>query len=264
VPTWRTLTARITLFSGPTPSAPTISALDLYQKAWGSNPDNFQSGGNPLSVATAMGKKGGMTVSCSVQPLRVDFNFGPPPPSTDIPDLSFNLIEDAYQLHAEIVRINEFLETSVNLGSMSRVGTYIHFVREAASVEEANKLVTAVMPENYRARLTSEEDFVFQVNRPSTSIEVEGVRINCITKWSVDRFQVFSISVPPGGMPISDPRVAPFPQSHQFIASSVSFDNNNVPVRFPLSGLQQASLLRETLASIENGQRTMGLGVGGF
>jgi len=264
--TWKALTGRISLFSAGTPPGPSLSALELYRRAWGSNPDNFHSSGNPLSPALAQGKIDGLSVACVLQPVRVDFNVGPVPPPQDATDLSFSVIEDTRRLHSELSRLVDFVGGDTGLSNpVNRVGLYVQFVAEERAVEDANKTLLNVIPAKYRPRLENEEDFILQLNAPNVSPGVEGVRMNYITKWSVDRFQVFNLAVAVSVMPPNfDPqRISPN-QIRIVTAASVVYDMNNVPVNDPLERHQQSLLLREGLVTLEKLQREMGLEVGGF
>jgi hypothetical protein len=199
-----------------------------------------------------------MVVGCAVHPARIDFNVMPLASSSDANKLV--LIEDTPQLHAELARLIEFIDEDVGSYSVCRVGVYLHFLTLAANIEEGNTLLARVIPDKYRARITNEEDFIFQVNRPSASQRVEGVKINYVTKWSTDRFQVLSVPASMGA-PVTDFRgIVP----QEFIGASVTFDHNNVPVTFPLNSKQQSSLLRECLVASELMQREIGLKVEGF
>jgi hypothetical protein len=261
---WKALVGRISLFPGSPPAVSLPSALDLYSRVWSANPDNFQSSPNALMPSFATGKRGGLTVACSVHPTRIDFSLNPPPVSREGSGASFVLIEDTNQFHAELVRLVNFIGSGGGIANtVSRVGINLHFLTLIANIEEANKVLTTVMPEQYRPRIKDEEDFIFQINRPHTSREVEGVRINYVTKWSIDRFQMFNITINVN-IPVIDSRGVPSQKGEEFIAASVVFDHNNVPVNFSLDGKQQSSLLLESLTAAKEMQREIGLNVEGF
>jgi hypothetical protein len=261
---WKALTARITLFSGPLVSGPLRPALDLFRQVWG-DPDNFQSSPNPLMPSVAQGRRENFTVSTTVQPMRIDFNFNPPPPPSmseeDVVPLA--LIEETNQLRAELERLIGFIRGFTGTKSVARVGLYLHFLALQPNIPEANKMLIGVMPERYRVGIVDEEDFIFQINRPAKSQNVEGVRANCLTKWSVDRFQVFNVAITMNA-PVVDTRTMPSQQIRDFIASSVVFDFNNIPAQEALSGEQQSSFLLECLNKMKEMQREFGLKVEGF
>jgi hypothetical protein len=261
---WKALTGRITLFAGPPASGPLLSALDLFQKVWGNSPDNFQSNPNALMPSLAQGKRDGLTVGCIVQPTRIDFNLTPPPPATrEDGGVSLTLIEDTIQLHAELGRLIDFIGGFVVTNSVARVGLFLHFLNLTPNITEANNTLLTVMPNQYRVRIADEEDFIFQINRPHKSRKVEGIKVNCVTKWNVDRFQVFNVSIAMNA-PVVDSRTIPSQQGQEFIAASVVFDINNVPAHDPLDGKQQSSLLMECLTEAKGMQRDFGLKVEGF
>jgi len=90
--------------------------------------------------------------------------------------------------------------------------------------------------------------------------------MNSLVKWSVDRLQVFTLSVPVGGSAsASTATPAPAkPQTANFIGASITLDNNNVPGEKPLSSGDQSSLLSEALSSAAQTQQEIGLNVEGF
>jgi hypothetical protein len=261
---WKALVGRITLFAGPVASAPLLTALDLYQKVWEGNPDNFQSGTNPLMPTFASGKRDGLMVGCIVQPTRIDLNLTPPPPETSEPGVpSFALIENTSRLHGELERLTHFVGGSVITNSVSRVGLYLHFIKLTQTIVEANGELLGVMPTEYRVRITDEEDFVFQVNRPRKSQKVDGPTINFLRKWNVDRFQVFNIAIA-GGSPVVDSRTLTPQQGQEFIGASVVFDFNTVPSNIALDSKERSSLLVECLTAAKEIQRDLGLNIMGF
>jgi hypothetical protein len=127
-------------------------------------------------------------------------------------------------------------------------------------MEEANHILTGILPNRYRVGISNEEDFVLQINQPRTSAEVEGVRMNYLTKWSTLRFQVLNVSIAMGVAGVA----MPTQETQEFIAAGLTFDNNNKPVNVPLTREQQSSLLSEGLRASEEMQRTIGLRFEGF
>jgi hypothetical protein len=211
----------------------------------------------------AQGKRDGLTVGCSVHPTRIDFNLNPPMGSREIHEMSLVLIEDTVQLQTELVRLIDFIGGGENIGApVSRVGLNLHFVAVIPSILEANEVLINALPERYRVRIKDEEDFVFQVNQPRMSRNVEGVKINYITKWSIERFQMFNISITVGA-PVIDQRGLT-QKGPDFVTASVMFDHNNVPVNFSLDGKQQSALLVEDLTAAKEMQRDIGLNIEGF
>lgn len=262
---WKALTGRISLFPSSPSSAPLPSALELYKRVWGADPENFQSSPNALVPTVAQGRRDGLTVGCSVHPTRVDLNLTPPLGTRESGDMTLVLIEDTVQLHTELARLVNFVGDRRGIGAdaVSRVGLNLHFITLMPNIEETNKTLISVMPEQYRTRIKDEEDFIFQINRPRASRQVEGIRVNYIAKWSMDRFQLFNISIQ-ANLPVIDARGIPSQKGQGFTAASVVFDNNNVPVTFSLGPQQQSSLLLECLSEAEKLQREIGLQIEGF
>lgn len=256
---WKALAGRVTLFPGVPGSAPLPSAFELYKQVWDADPDNFQTNPNALMPNVAQGKRSGIGLGCSVHPARIDFNFMPPAPSHVVPGMSLLLIEDTRQLRKELALLIDFIGGHDISHSISRIGLFLHFVAVAQSVEQANKILSEVTPDRYRTEITKEEDFIFQINLPRLSQEIETVKINYLTKWSSDRFQVLSIpintSVSAAMTPV-EPR--------EFNVASVTFDHNNVPVNEPFTREQQSSLLIECMGAAVDMQKTIGLNIEGF
>ena len=258
---WKSSGGRITMFPAPV-SSPSMSALELYRQVWNQDPDSFQKQANPLIPTVAQGRRGSLKAGSTAHPTRIDFTLTPSTPEEEVHG-SFPLIQDTDLLHAELLRIMEVIDQGVLLRSVVRVALCITFLALKPSPAEANRVLTAVIPDQYGVRLTDEEDFIFQINRPYPSRSVEGIRMNFLTKWSVDRLQILTISLPVGGAatPVQ-PSASATPQTEQFIAASVYFDINNVPTETPLR--QPSSLLREALIAIAQMQQAIGLKIEGF
>jgi hypothetical protein len=263
---WKALNGRITLFPTVPVPAPLPSAFELYRRVWGGDPDNYQKQANALLPTVAQGTRNGIAVQLVSQPARIDFSLSPPPaPGAITP--SIDLIENTSQFHAELTRIIDVLAKGAISNPVLRVALGVQFVSLKTDVIETNKTLMAVMPVPYRVKLTDEQDFVFQINRPQVSSRVESIRMNFVTTWRAQRLQVVNFTILAAGMPVSaskDTSLAqPHPEVKEFIAASVSFDNNNVPAG-PLTSSQQSELLLEGIARVETGQREIGLNIEEF
>lgn len=210
----------------------------------------------------AQGKRGTLMAGCSAHPSRVDFTLTPPSSEDGLPLASFPVIVDTGMLNAELLRIVDAITRAVQ--SVVRVAIGIQFLAVKPSSAEANSLIAGVIPSIYGVRITNEEDFIFQVNRPYVSSEAQGIKMNSITKWSVDRLQILTIALPMGGSTVTPVPSSPRPQTEQFIAAVVNFDINSVPSETPLATGQSSSLLSEALGTASRAQRTIGLNVEGF
>ncbi len=263
---WKASLGRVTLFPATPVSSTGPSALDLYRRVWAGDPDNFQKLDNPLMPTVAQGKRGSLTVSCSTHPTRIDFNLTPPSPPQRMTLASFPLIEDAGQLRAELGKIVDVIGKNAVSDTVVRVALSVQFLTVQPSFADANRALVRTIPDRYGVRITSEEDFIFQINCPYASRGVSDIKMNSITKWSVDRHQVLTFLFPPVGAPTPAPtnRTMATPQIEEFIASSVTFDNNNVPRETPLFGAQQSALLLEALTAAEKMQRDIGLNIEAF
>ncbi|MGB8989099.1 MAG: hypothetical protein WCC37_21040, partial [Candidatus Sulfotelmatobacter sp.] len=234
---------------------------------WGEEPDGFQKQANPLMPSVAHGNHNGLRAGCFAQPARIDFNLTPPPNSPQEEaqeDEPFPLIEDTTLLRTELSRVIDVVGQNAALNSVVRVALGVQFLTLKPSSAEANAVLAASMPEQYGVRITDEEDFIFQINRPYTSRSAGGIKTNFIMKWSVDRLQIIALALQVGGTTTSAQTSASGSQTAQFIAASVNFDVNNVQTASPLPNGQPASMLREALAAVAEMQKAIGLNIEGF
>jgi hypothetical protein len=252
--TWKPSNGVMTLFPAAPTSTPPPSPLELYSRVWGAEPERFQKQPNPLMPAVAQGKRGGFVVTCAVQPGRIDLRLTPPAPVRQGIGVPFPLIENTPQFQAELMRIMDVVGSSILSDSVIRLALNLHFLALEPSLQAANAALTSIIPPEYRLRLSNEEDFVLQINLPYTSSEAANIRMNFLTKWSVDRFQI--LAIPVGGFGVMPTPTVRF-------ASAVAFDINSVPDSqgTPLSGNQQSSLLREALIAVTREQKGIGLNV---
>jgi hypothetical protein len=264
---WKALIARITLFPRPELSSPSEqSALDLYKQIWEGDPDNFRRSPNPLLPSQAQGNRADLTVACSSHPSRIDFNLRASEPVHQIAQPPLQLIENTTELHAEMKRIVSVLGKDCVKSSIFRVAIFVKFVTVKPSVEDANKTLISIIPEQYRLRITDEEDFMLQLNHSGPSANLKDIRMNLITKWSVDRIQVLTMSLPPVGGTTSALPGLGMAIADQFIAASLSLDANNVPDQAlqTLTTEQRTSLLLDGLSWVATTQRDFGLNIKGF
>jgi hypothetical protein len=260
---WKSSGGRITLFPAALSSA-TLSALDLYKQVWGQDPDSFQKQANPLQPTVAQGRHGGLTASCLSQPARIDFSLTPPSSDEGMPLVSLPLITDTASLRAELIKITDFIAIGT-VKAVVRVALSVQFLALKDSFAEANKAITAVISGEYGVRITEEEDFIFQVNRPHASRTFEDIRVNCITKWSVDRHQILTFALSTGGTPnTAQISSATSPQTDTFITAGINFDINNVPTDTALSPEKPHALLRAALTEVAQMQQAIGLNIEGF
>lgn len=256
---WKALVARVVLFPIAPGADQLPAAYALFHQVWGSDPESFQKAPNPLAPAIAQGKHGRMNVNCIVQPTRIDFTFSPEPPPEA--SLGLELIHDSAELAAGLRTVIAGIRTNLIL-PISRVAINAQFVSQAPNHAQANQVLTATMPPEYRPQLSGEVDFILQVNRPYPSHEVNGTTMNSIIKWSVERLQVMTFSLPVSGPVIEAHGSAA--QTSELVIGSVMLDNNNVPSNVPLSVEQQSALLDEEFETMRRIQRDIGLNLKGF
>jgi hypothetical protein len=228
--TWKAQTGRISLFPVITSGTSVPSAIDLYKKVWGTDPDSFQkqaSLGLPFAPSFAQGQRNGLAVICSVNPARIDFAVGPPITQ----DSQVNLVEDLETFFAALRCV---VQSAHDFDPpTSRAGCYVQLAKPAANYQEANKAILSVLPTQFHVGLSDEQDFVFQINRPQRE---EGLQINYITKWSVDRVQILNVQFGVGQTQLVS----------EHVVSSITFDNNSHPVAL-LTKDQVVFVLNKTL-----------------
>jgi len=256
---WKAFLSRISLFPTVPPAPPTPSALDLYRRILG-EPDSFHKQPNALMQTVVEGRHGHLQVNCLAQPTRIDFNLTAAP--TQEAQTTVALIDHPIELRDELKRIIGILDEGLVSNTVSRVALNLHFLNLKPSYEEANKAVTKIIPDQYGVTVTDEEDFVFQINRPHMDEDIRDVKMNFITRWSVERFEVLTIPIQIGGVPAAAGMLSSL-KPENFISASVLFDNNNTPIR-PLTGKEQSALLRKAFDAAVEMQREIGLSIEGF
>jgi len=256
---WKTTGGRLTLLPAAPIATGLPSALELFTRVWGAEPDGFQRPSNPLMPSTAQGHRANLTFACTVQPSRIDFTISPYTPLQDPARAQFPVIEDTSQFQNELTQAIEVIGRDVAPNSIFRVAASIQFINLQPTIADANKVLTGVIPANYGVKIENEEDFIFQVNCPYKT-HIEDIRMNSIIKWSVERLTIVTMSIP------ISPTSPSAPQSVvlEFKAASVTFDNNNTPSEKPLSAANQKLLLRAALETALQAQQDIGLRVEGF
>lgn len=262
---WKALTARVSLFSSVQPSLQVMSALEIYKRIWKSEPERFQKSMNPLAPSIAQGRGTSLGYACSLQSSRIDINLMPLVSDSEATESTFQVIEDPTQLYRELSMIIGEVGKSGISDSVMRVALFVQFVNLTANVVEANRAATEAIPEQYRIKLSDEEAFALQLSRPRTIRGVENIKMNFITKWSVEQFQVVTIAMPTNTMPTLGPAAGiGVPNVVEYIGASVAIDCNNIPALVPLSSAQQSTLLNEGLIYSAQMQRNYGVNIKDF
>ena len=229
---WRILVGRVTLF----PALPyDRKASELFRAVWGGEPDSFQTGpsGAIGGASVASGSRPPHSLSVSVQPGRVDFNVGARDPSGP-PTLDMMLMSK----DALFPVLDGLVERLPDVRS-NRAAFFLSLAIRGESVEAANRVIVAAVDEKYRPpRLTDEEDFVLQVNTGTASRTQVDVRINVISKFSVERMQTFVFNPQAFQGPNSSP-------IREDTVSMISIDVNNRASLGPFELHSLRELVRE-------------------
>jgi hypothetical protein len=266
---WKPQSGRVTLFHSVPNENEIMSAIALYQEVWKSEPDSYQKQQSPFASSVAVGNVDGLNVSCHFNQLRIDFIVGPPPPSTPATQEMLSLIDNSRNFHQQLKRILERIRVNPSTIPATRVACWVQFTAICSNFGDANRAINSVFPRRFRLDLSEEEDFILQLNRPRQSASVEGVKMNFITKWAVERVQLLSMTMMatnPTGFPSGGASQLGVggPHIKTFINPTIAFDNNNHPADRPLSGEEQFSLLEEALHGVAEGMIESNLEVDGF
>jgi hypothetical protein len=262
MPEWKPVFARVTAF----PSVPLVqvtSAAQLFQQIWNREPDSFQKQATPTSFAPSMaqGVQGDLTFTCTLNPIRVDLAVGPSDTAPMGSQATFQVIENSPALSTELRRIIEAIRNNPSVIPTARVALGVQFSTVTSSHNEANQIITSTLPDGFRLNLSDEEDFILQINQIRPSELVNDLKVNFITKWSVERIQQFTLTIPATGASgisqLGNPPV-------NFVNPTILCDNNNVPATRALSAQEQASILTEALQGVHHQARSSGLNVEGF
>lgn len=257
---WTALTARISLFLPLEEQATQRSSvLEIYQKLWGTAPDGYQSAPAPNFPSHAQGQRNGLTVNCATAPNRLDIIFSPK--QTPQPSGTLDVIVDASSLYEELTATVSKLSTESPSERCIGFSLFMHFVSpEHNTVSNANAAISAVIPESYRPILSTEENFLLQINSPYITSEKRELKINLIKKWGVEQFRIVRFSVQQGSP-------APLvPEVKNLLAPTVSFEVNNMPMdsNVHFSKSDQSALILEGLLKMAVLQRDLGLKIEGF
>ena len=234
---WKPSQGRITLMPEGLGFGTNIAPNDIFAQVWGGRPDSFQKNQNPLAPSVAQGTRGEFSLTCSIQPTRIDFVLTRAIPS-DSDSGPFPLIESTTNMFAQLDSVISGISKLEEFGRIARVAASVHFIQIAESFADANSYLGGVLPENYGPQTIDGEDFILQVNHPSqTSV---GLQLNGIIKWSVDRVRVVKLVVNRVGGSAN-------PEQLDVLAATVTFDYNTMPKVGGLRRKEQAILLTEAL-----------------
>lgn len=259
---WKVHAARITLF--PLLGAGSIpkSALELYKAVWAKDPDSFQSqpaAGAPFPVSVAQGTNGAITRICQTQPVRVDLSFAPvAKPSGEVEIAYF---EHAPNLRTEMTTAIGSLEKALDELPVNRVAVYFQIGQETDGYRSANKLVAGTLWEGHQVPLAEDEDFILQLN-PALATSYDGMQVRCnyITKWAVERVQVFTFM----GQAAGAQSISGMPMFKELIIPSVSFDNSNVPLQRALTTDEARQMLTDFLGRVSEQLKQCKISIEGF
>jgi hypothetical protein len=262
---WQAQMGRITLFPLLGQVRFPLSALDLYKAVTGKDPDNFQNQQpplNPFPNSVAQGNMQGLAFSCQVQPVRVDLTFSPGPTPTPFSN-GLPAISDSRLLRAALASSIPSIEKAVRGAKLSRLAIYLQIGREVATSTEGNQFIRETLPPTYSVPLQDEEDFVLQLNRPSAAANDSSMRLNYITKWSVDRLQVLTFLAAQNS-PIAGQFTAGAPVISNKLAATIALDNSSPAQNSQIDDNQIGTLLSLTFNHFNKQLKECNVSLEGF
>jgi hypothetical protein len=261
---WKAQAARIVLFPIVPGAVPLDSALTLYKAVWQADPDSFQKqvAGSPFATSVAQGTIGRLAVACVAQPIRIDFTLSPSQPSTLLTTIP--LIEDAAHFHEQLRHLVETVCNLESSPSINRAACVVQLATITQNIVEANKCIRTILPKQYNLDLSDEEDFVLQVNRARPNKSSKDIRMNFVTKWSVERAQILTFANFPPLNAASGQAIPGSQMIQEFIVAGVTFDNSNAPLQRPMSKQEKKEILTDCLQGTAAQMHEFNIAVEGY
>ena len=132
-----------------------------------------------------------------IQPLRIDWFLTPASAEGESPKNDLGSFEPV--LVKFMADLSRWLETSADV-AWSRIALGGILASPVAGHREGYQLILDLVP-SLRFDLADElSDLLYQINRPRASKAEDGLKINCLMKWSVGKQQMMNLAMP-SGMP---------------------------------------------------------------
>lgn len=248
---WTIHAARATLFPALASGAAPRSAFDVFKSIWGEEPAGFQTqppSGSPFPNSLAQGAAGPISRLCQVQPVRVDLTFTP---SGMIDANTVASIGDTELVSAEMNRVIDAVDEAFKETPLNRAALFLQMGQEAPDFPRANEVLSAAMWENKKAVLGDEEDFILQLNRPRLDGADASLKLNYITRWSVERLNLMTFL---GAAPIFVEKIMP----------TIVLDNSNMPLQKPFAVGQAKKVLSELFKEMPSQLKQCNISFKGF
>jgi hypothetical protein len=244
---WKATVGRVSIF--PTVVGGGRSAQADYSAVFKQDPTAYNAnivGG----ISNAQGQYDGFSAVCSIQPLRIDFTLTAPQPEGQPVPSGLPLIEDPAQLKSGLQRIIGSIVAGAIEIPAARVAVFLQLTKLVKDIREGNEVISQTLPPGYVLPLHRESDVILQINQPQDSAVVPNLRLNFVTRWSLDNMKVLTLPIgAPGGETLAAPAtIAPF--LTDFTAVNIVFDNNTVPRETPLGKEESSKGLQELLEGI--------------
>jgi hypothetical protein len=255
---WKVQAARIIVFPLLASGSPPRSALDLYKSVWGKDPDSFQNqvpSNSPFPNSIAQGIEGTLSRSCQAQLIRTDFTFGGAPTiGSVLPSL-----DDTESLKTQITGLIGSISDAFQQTPLNRVASYLQLGQDASDYRQANQIISGAMWQHKKISLEDEEDFVLQINRPRPDATDPSIKLNFLTKWSVERLQMMEFLSSVGGQNLSS---APIVTDKIF--PIIALDNSNMPLKKPFDHNEIGRVLLELFREMSAQLKECNVSIKGF
>lgn len=247
---WKATAGRLTLF--PTVEASKRSAKETFELVIGAEPSGYDGARQTAGISTARGTYEGFALTCTTQPLRIDFILSVLiDPNSFVPGV-LPLIEDAESLRVALNNLRDLIVSKSDSLPSTRVAFSMQLTSPVGTLQEGNALISKTVPEGYALPLADENEVIFQMNRPRQSERVPTMRLNFLTRWSLDVMKV--LAIPASG------QAGQTHSSHQSIGSlvtdftvvNIALDNNTMPQTVALSSDELSAALHELLDNAPN------------
>jgi hypothetical protein len=251
--TWNATAGRITFF--PTPQGTKLSVAELYAIAFGVEPDAHATNSTSATSSAQGVFKDVMMATCSIQPVRIDLGFLPREQESSAPTLDVPSIEDVGMLRTELGRLIDHLSAALDRIPCTRAAVFVQLTRIVPTVKEGNAAIRESLPKGFELPLVDEDNVVFQMNKVHKSKTSNALKLNFITRWSLDNIKLINLPL------VQNAGVETVVVN--FVAANIAFDNNTAPGDRVLGSDELTEVLHELLNRMpENNGVSAELGFG--
>lgn len=212
---WKVESVRCTAF--PVQDA-SFDSSNWWTDVVGEQPDQITT--KPMEgTYQAQGSKLGGILQLSVQPIRMQWTLNPNLPDDEGESWQIPNVGGVDRVAEFLKIIESWLQVTPNLSRLAFGAVLLNIVDDTKTgYDQLDDLLPNVDVDSSVMR-----DFSYQVNRTRSSVEVEGVQINRLSKWSVAAVSPMAIQIQ-GGQQVVQKYVG-----EPVSAVRLEVDINNVP-----------------------------------